>query len=142
MKKLNFKIRDIINKNNFQIFFFIFVLLVILLKNTDFFKNSYYIVNKDYDLRLQQNAYDFCSKYGSGYILKIKNKFNLKKIPHIKNFHPSPNQQWIFLNYEEFDNDKLIVLFNLKDNGSSKYALDQYKILDSYKNDCLFLEKK
>ncbi|MDB9746605.1 hypothetical protein OAB07_00855 [Candidatus Pelagibacter sp.] len=113
-----------------------------MLKNTDFFKNSYYIVNKNYDLRLQQNAYDFCEDFGSGFIFKIKDKFKLKKIPQIKNYNTSPDQNWIFENYEEFDNEKLIVLFNLEENGSSKIDYSQYKILDNYKNNCLFLEKK
>ena len=142
MKNLNTKLKSFIKKKNFLTLLLLFVLLVILLKNTDFFKNSYYIVNKNYDLRLQQNAYGFCKDFGSGYVFKIKDKFKLTKIPQIKNYHTAPNQYWIFENYKEFDSEKLLVLFNLEENGSSKIDFSQYKILDNYKNDCLFLEKK
>ena len=116
--------------------------MVILLKNTDFFKNSYYIVNKNYDLRLQQNAYDFCENSGTGFIFKIKNKYKLTKIPQIKNYNTSPKQDWIFQNYSELNYKNLIVLFNLDQNGYSKIDLNKYKIIENYKNDCLFLEKK
>ena len=142
MKNLKTRLKTFIKKKNFLTFLLIFALVIILLKNTDFFKNSYYIVNKNYDLRLQQNAYDFCEDSGSGYIFKIKNKFKLKKISQIKNYNTSPKQDWIFQNYKEFNNKKLIVLFNLEENGSSKINYSKYKILDNYKNDCLFLEKK
>ena len=142
MKNLNTKLKSFIKKTKFQTLFLLLVFTLILLKNTDFFKNSYHIVNKNYNLRLQQNAYDFCEDSGSGFIFKIKDKFELKKIPQIENYHRSPNQNWIFENYNEFDNQKLILLFNLNENGSSKFDYSQYKILDNYKNDCLFLEKK
>ena len=98
MKNLNTKLKSF-NKKNIPTLLLIFALLVILLKNTNFFENSYYIINKNYDLRLQQNAYDFCQNTGSGYVFKIKNKFKLKKIPQIKNYNTSPNQYWIFHNY-------------------------------------------
>ena len=140
MKKLNISLNNF-KKKDFNTILLIFILFVILLKNTDFFKNSYYIVNKDHDLRLQENAYDFCDQTGSGYVLKIKKKFKLKGIPQIKNFHTSPNQYWIFQNYSKFDKDKLIVLFNIDEKGSFRFDYSNYKILDSYKNDCLFLEK-
>ena len=141
MKNLNTKLKSF-NKKNIPTLLLMFALLVILLKNTNFFENSYYIVNKNYDLRLQQNAYDFCQNTGSGYVFKIKNKFKLKKIPQIKNYNTSPNQYWIFQNYKEFDDEKLIVLLNLSKNGLSQIDYSQYKILDNYKNNCLFLEKK
>ena len=142
MKKIITQLKKFNKKTNFKTFFLIFVLLVILLKNIDFFKSSYFIIKKNYDLRLQQNAYDFCDEFGSGYIFKIKNDFKINKIPKIKNFHTSPKQYWIFQNFKEFDEKKLIVLFNLDKNGVSKIDLNNYKILDNYKNDCLFLEKK
>ena len=99
MKNLNTKLKSFIKKTKFQTLFLLLVFTLILLKNTDFFKNSYHIVNKNYNLRLQQNAYDFCEDSGSGFIFKIKDKFELKKIPQIENYHRSPNQNWIFENY-------------------------------------------
>lgn len=141
MKNLKTRLKTSIKKKNFFTFLLIFVLVITLIKNTDFFKNSYFIVNKNYDLRLQ-NAYDFCEDTGSGYIFEIKNKFRLTKIPQIKNYGTTLNLNWIFQNYKEFDNKKLILLFNLKKDGSPKINYNKYKILDNYKNDCLFLEKR
>ena len=59
----------------------------------------------------------------------------------IKNFHSAPSQRWIFGNVNEIDKNKVIVLFNLDNNGVSKFELDGYKVLDNFNNNCLFLEK-
>ena len=99
MKKLNLKLKIFIKKNIKNILL-ISILLVILLKNTDFFKSSYYVLNKNYELRLQENAYDFCNQTGTGYIFKIKNEFNLKETPLIKNFKIAPSQYWVFKNFK------------------------------------------
>lgn len=141
MKKLNIKLKTFKKKKNIKIILLISILLIILLKNTDFFKSSYYVLNKDYELRLQENAYDFCNQTGTGYVFKIKNKFNLKKTPLIKNFNTAPSQYWVFKNFKKFDKEKLIILFNTDENGKSRFDFSDYEILDNYKNNCLFLKK-
>ena len=127
------------------IFIFIFILLV----NNNFFKNTFNLIYTNYELRLQRTAYGFCdntvNEYskisGTGYIFYIREKFKLKKIPEIKNFYNTPDQRWIFQGLNENNKNMIIVLNNLDDNGNPKFKFDEYKVLDSYKNNCLFLEK-
>ena len=90
---------------------FIIILVSKLYRSKHQYKVLKYHLAPYCDLRLQENAYDFCHQTGSGYVLKIKEKFKLKGIPQIKNFHTSPNQYWIFQNYSKFDKDKLSLLW-------------------------------
>ena len=132
-------------KNKFSInlyFFATLIILILFLKSIDFFKKIYSINYEDHELR-QQQAYDFCEDSGTGYIFYIKKNFNLKNIPDIKNFHRTPNQNWIFYaSKKQFNKDEKIILFNLDENNQSKFNLSDYKILDNFKNDCLFVKKK
>ena len=122
------------------LFFLILILFFILFKNTDFFKNTYNIINKNHDIR-QQTANDFCGLLGSGYIFYIKEKFKLKKSPIIINSSVRyVKQNWIFPNnYKMVDENKVIII-NLSE--KIKFELNKYKTLDNFNNRCLFLEKK
>ena len=114
-------------------------LIFTICKNTNFFFNLHHIAYKSHDTR-QQKAHDFCKYFGSGYVFYIKEKYQLKKTPIIKNYIKSPEQYWIFSNsYKSFDEDKLIIL---NKNKSIKVNLNEYKILDDYRNRCLFMVKK
>ena len=132
-------------KNKFSInlyFFATLIILILFLKSIDFFKKIYSINYEDHELR-QQQAYDFCENSGTGYIFYIKKNFNLKNMPDIKNFHRAPNQNWIFhASKKQFNKNEKIILFNLDKNNQSKLNLSDYKILDNFKNDCLFVKKK
>ena len=120
-------------------FLIIVFLIFIICKNTNFFFNLHHIANKDYDTR-QQEANDYCTNFGTGYVFYIKEKFKLKNSPIIKNYKQSPEQYWIFTNsYKSLDEDKLIIL---NKNISTKVNLNEYKILDDYNNKCLFMVKK
>ena len=149
MKKLINRSKKYLKIKNSEIIILIFLLLLVFLKTNKFFENSFKLLNTSYDLRLQQSAYSYCDnpghKYsfgsGAGYIWKIKKKYNLQKIPIIKNFHSAPSQRWIFGNVNEIDKSKVIVLFNLDNDGVSKFESDGYKVLDNFNNNCLFLEK-
>jgi hypothetical protein len=132
-------------KNKFSInlyFFATLIILILFLKSIDFFKKFYLINYENHNLR-QQQAYDFCENTGTGYIFYIKNKFNLEIMPDIKNFHRTANQNWIFhASKKQFNKDEKIILFYLDKNDQSKFNLSEYKILDNFKNDCLFVKKK
>lgn len=140
-----FKDRLMKYKNKFSInlyFFATLIILILFLKSIDFFKKFYLIYNDDHELR-QQQAYDFCENSGTGYIFYIKKNFNLETIPDIKNFRRTPNQYWIFhASKKQFNKDEKIILFNLDNNNQSKFNLSDYKILNNFKNDCLFVKKK
>ena len=128
----------IIKKFNILVFLILLLIFIISI-NTNLFKNIYNINSKSHDIR-QQQAYDFCSKFGTGYVFYIKKKFNLENSPQIENYNISPKQYWIFLNsYKIIDQNKKIILNNKKD---EKINLSKYKILDNFYDRCLFLEKK
>ena len=115
------------------------VLILLLLKSTNFFKNFHYTVSKNHSFRLQ-NSYGFCNDTGTGYLIYLKEKFNIEKPPVIKNFNKSPPQYWVFnlKNSKIKDENKLIIL-----NKDNKFKVDtsKYKIVDNYKGRCFFLEK-
>ena len=126
-------------KINFN-FLLIFILFLILCKSIDAFKKFYKIVKEEINIR-QLNAYDFCDYTGSGYVFYIKEKFDIKKTPIIKNNFRIPNQSWIFNNLNnEIDKTKIILL-NQLDEKQIKANLDEFKIIDSFQNRCFFLEK-
>ena len=104
-------------QNNISLFL-ITILILLICKNTNFFKNLYEVTSKNHDIR-QQGVYDFCEFFGTGYVYYIKNKFNLSTPPKIKNFERSPQQYWIFSkNYKKIDEDKIIIL-----NKKKKYKI-------------------
>ena len=115
----------------------ILILIVIIIKQTNLFKNIYTLNHKAHDTR-QQDANDFCELFGSGYIFYIKEKFNLEKSPVIKN--SAVNQEWIFsTKYQQLDENKIIFL---NKDGLTKSDLKGFKILDNFQNRCFYLEKK
>ena len=119
--------------------FLIVILILLICKNTNFFKNLYDINSKNHDSR-QQGVYDFCEIFGTGYVFYIKNKFNLNTSPKIKNFKRSPQQYWIFSkNYKKIDEDKLIILNKRK---NIKLKNNDFKILDNYRDRCFYMVKK
>ena len=96
-------------QNNISLFLIV-ILILLICKNTNFFKNLYDVTSKNHDSR-QQGVYDFCEFFGTGYVFYIKNKYNLDTPPKIKNFERSPQQYWIFnKNFKKIDKDKLIIL--------------------------------
>ena len=98
----------------------------------------------DHDLRQSKIAYDYCEASGTGYIFYIKKKYNLNTSPKIINFGGihEPPQDWIFNNSRIYDDNKLIILFNLDQNNLFRFDLNNYNIEDNHKNDCLYLTKK
>ena len=119
--------------------FLIVILILLICKNTNFFKNLYDINLINHDSR-QQGVYDFCELFGTGYVFYIKNKFNLNTPPKIKNFERSPQQYWIFSkNYKKIDKDKLIILNKTK---NIKLKNNDFKILDNFRDRCFYMVKK
>ena len=120
-------------------FFSIAILILLICKNTNFFKNLYDVTSKNHDIR-QQEMHDFCELFGTGYVFYIKNKFNLNTSPKIKNFERAPKQYWIFnKNYKKIDDEKLIILNKTK---NLKLKNTDFKILDNYRDRCLYMVKK
>ena len=125
-------------KYHISIYLIIFFILIIC-KNNNFFKNFYDLIYQDHNKR-QQSAYGFCNQFGTGYVFYVKEKFDLKTAPLIKNYLKAPEQYWIFKDsYKILDKDKLIVLNKKKDIQAD---FSEYKVLDNFNDSCLLLEKK
>ena len=93
-------------------FFILFILTIILIKNLNFFKNTYLIFNKNLIDRYQKVAFDFCENNSSGYIFYIKEKFKLQDKPQIINYNIEPEQNWIFHKDNIFKKSKNVILLN------------------------------
>ena len=136
-----FKKNNLFTKDHVILLF----LFVIFSLSIDLFRKSYFIISLDHDTRQSKLAYDYCEGTGTGYIFYIKKKFNLKKLPKIKNLggtKPTTNQGWIFNTNHVQDENKLIILFNLDRNNKFRFDFNNYNVEDNYKNDCLYLTKK
>ena len=123
----------------FDVISFLLILLILLIcKNTNFFKSFYGVNKNDHNTR-QQAAYDFCSYFATGYIFYVKKKFNLNKSPIIKNYINTPQQYWIFSeSYKLLDESRLIILNKEK---KHKININNYKVLNNFNDRCLLLKK-
>lgn len=109
--------------------------------------NFYNILRNDYDKRIV-NIYGFCEKESYGYLKYLNEKFKINTNIDSYNFEDFPKSSSVFfykVNYK-FDKSKIIILNYNSDNKFHKDYFDKkffnYKIIDNYKNKCLFLEKR
>ena len=133
-------------KNNIQIFLIISLMLIILMK-IDFFKKTFFIINKPYNERFidayNKNQFSgFCTKESHGYVYFIKNKYQLIYPPKIINLSQRRVKlpYWIFgKNKREIKNNKIILL---NYNSNKNFNLDNFLIKNNYNNQCFFLVNK
>ena len=125
------------NKSYIFILFFIIFLFCV---KTNFFKNTFLLISSNYEDRIIK-SYGFCSKSAVGYIVYLKKKYNIIKSPKIISYAKSPKLYWLFNDMNPKDETHLIILFNKEDDGNTRFNTNGYRIIDNYKNDCLFLKK-
>ncbi len=134
-------------KNNFIKIFLLLSLSLILLKNLDLFKKGYFVLTKDYNQRFiesyeKEQFSGFCSKESHGYVHYIKTKYKNRYSPLIINLDKKRRKlpYWIFYNsIGEIDKNKLILL---NYNDSKKNLIENFLVIDNYKNKCLYLKEK
>ena len=119
----------------------ILILFLIFILKLNFFKNTYFLFNESHSQRLIKK-YDFCANTGIGYVENIKQKYKLSKVPKIISFHNNPDIYWLFNKNKFEDGNKIIILFNNTANKETRFNLEDYNILDNFKDDCLLIEKK
>jgi hypothetical protein len=109
--------------------------------------NFYNILKNDYDKRIV-NIYGFCEKESYGYLKQLNEKFKINTNITSFNFEDFPKSSSVFfykVNYK-FDKSKFIILNYNSDDKHHKDYFDKnffnYKVIDNYKNKCLFLEKR
>ena len=133
-------------KNNIQIFLIISLMLIILMK-IDFFKKTFFIINKPYNERFidayNKNQFSgFCTKESHGYVYFIKNKYQLIYPPKIINLSQRRMKlpYWIFgKNKRKIQNNKIILL---NYNSNKNFNLDNFLIKNNHNNQCFFLVNK
>ena len=127
-------------KKNIVSIFIILILLLFFFNQTNFFRNSYELVNLKYDDRLIK-VDGYCDKAGIGYINYIKKKYKVKKKIEIISPDKEP-ELWMVYNSDYYNNkDKEdFIVINLK-KLSDKINLNQFNIIDNY-NDCYYLTSK
>ena len=141
----NFKF---IQKNQLYKSIIIFFILLIFMKQIDFFKKVYFTFTRTYETRLV-NSYEYCGQESIGFLNYIKNNFNILTNIKIVNFASSPNSSWYFDNFKKLNPKKVIFLNYNKNNKNFDYSksedisydLNDYKIIYQF-NNCYFLEKK
>ena len=126
------------NKKKKMLILFFFIIFSLKI---NFFKNTYFLLNQTYSQRLWK-VYDFCEETGIGYVEFVKQNYKLSKVPKIISWVKRPDRYWLF-NKNKFEtNDKIIVLLNNTTNNEIRFNLENYKILDNFKNDCFLVQKK
>ena len=124
------------------------IIFLIICYQISFFKKVYFVITRDYDYRLN-NTYDYCGYESVCYLIYLKKKVNINyKIP-IVNYGNSPNSSWYFYDLRIKETNRVIFLnytignenFNYELNDEYSHKLNDYNILDNYRN-CYLLEKK
>lgn len=103
----------------------LFLLILMIAKYSNFFKNTYIITQKNLDERYEKIAFDFCQNNSSGYIFYIKKKFALKEKPLIINYHIEPQQNWIFHKDNIYKMSDDIILVNYVDRISYNFKKNE-----------------
>lgn len=129
----------------------IIILVIALFHNFNTPKNLYSILKNNYKDRIIM-SYDsnFCRNESIGFLSYVKDKYNIKKPIIIKNFFISPDPSWFFLtsNYEDIDDNKMILLgFNekkvIKFNKLNNYFIsNDLKKFNDIKQISFYSEKK
>ncbi len=140
-----------IKKNSNKIYFdfaVIFLVALITLQQTDFFRNSYFLMKRNYEERLIR-SYEYCGKESIGFLAHMKKKYNITyKVP-ILNFDTSPNSSWYYSSLKYAETNKVIFLnYDLYNrnlykniNDEFSYYLESYNVIHQFRN-CYLLEKK
>ena len=122
------------------------IILLIIVKQTFFFRNAYFVIKFNYKERLLRQ-YEFCGYESVGFLNYIRNKYNLsEKIPII-NFGNSPNSSWFYSDLKSNYDNKRAILLNYGWNQNifpdlyNDYSLQKYKIIEKI-DYCYYVIKK
>jgi len=83
-----------INQKNLNLYLIIIFLVIIFLIKIDLFRNTYSLLNENYNQRMIR-IYGDCSKDSFGFLMEIKNKYNFKENPKINNSEIILSSDWI-----------------------------------------------
>jgi hypothetical protein len=134
------------NINYYLYSIIVIFVFVVIIKQTNFFKNTYFVLKFDYEVRLLKQ-YEFCGHESLGFLNYIKKKYNINYRIPVVNFGNSPNPEWFYSDLKENDLEKRVIFLSYGRNDErfsnlyKKYNLDKYKIIEKIDN-CYFVIKK
>ena len=134
------------NINQYLYSIIVIFVVVVIIKQTNFFKNTYFVLKFDYEARLLKQ-YEFCGHESLGFLDYIKKKYNINYRIPVVNFGNSPNPEWFYSDLKENDLEKRVIFLSYDRNNErfsnlyKKYNLDKYKIIEKIDN-CYFVIKK
>ena len=108
-------IKKIIHRE-FFITIVLILIIVLFLKNINFFKKMYFFSNTNFDKRFTNKVYNYCADDAIGYIYDITKKFNIRNNPKVFNSDIQPDPSWVFLNTSKPKSDEYLFLLNYVEN--------------------------
>ena len=131
-----------INLSIINIFF-----IIVIVYSLNLPLNIYNILLHNYQERLS-SIYGFCEKESYGFMKKINDKYSTKYNIESFNFdnYPSSSSAFFYKIDRKFNQNQIIILnYNSLNLNQKKYFeknFSNYRILENYKNKCIFIEKK
>jgi hypothetical protein len=135
-----------INISNYLHIIIFTLVLLITIKQTNFFKNIYFVFKLNYEERLMKQ-YEFCGYESLGFLNYIKKKYNINKRIPVINFGNSPNPEWFYSDLKINELEKRIIFLSYGRNEErfldlyKKYNLQDFKIIEKVES-CYFVVKK
>tara|TARA_B100001063_G_C16765066_1_gene558129 strand:+ start:65 stop:772 length:708 start_codon:yes stop_codon:yes gene_type:complete len=111
-----------INQKNLNLYLIIIFLVIIFLIKIDLFRNTYSLLNENYNQRMIR-IYGDCSKDSFGFLTEIKNKYNFKENPKINNSEIIPSSDWIIYDPKLNFSDKPKIFLNYSKNPTLNFTM-------------------
>ena len=111
-----------INQKNLNLYLIIIFLVIIFLIKIDLFRNTYSLLNENYNQRMIR-IYGDCSKDSFGFLMEIKNKYNFKENPKINNSEIIPSSDWIIYDPKLNFSDKPKIFLNYSKNPTLNFTM-------------------
>ena len=134
------------NKNQYLSFIIVFIILLAIIKQTEFFKNFYYTAKLSYKERLLKQ-YNFCGYESLGFLNYLREKYNFDKKIKIVNFGNSPDPSWFYSDLDNPASDQKVILLSYGKNRQrfshlyDVYDLRKYRVIENIES-CYFVVKK
>ena len=134
-------------KNNIIKISILLCLCLVLFRNIDFFRKTYFVLTKNYNHRFMESYKKdqfsgFCLKESHGYVNYVKAKYKNKIPPKIINLEQKIRKlpYWIFYNLHEEINENKLIILNYNDTHIG--LIKNFTVIDNYMNKCLYLDRK
>ena len=111
-----------INQKNLDLYLIIVFLVIVFLIKIDLFRNTYSLLNENYNQRMIR-IYGDCSKDSYGFLMEIKNKYDFKENPKINNSKIMPTSDWIIYNPKLNFSDKPKIFLNYTKNPTLNFTM-------------------